>query len=210
MSVIPYLEKLELFAHENFPREMERSRLDYLERLGVVHKSEEYYDENMKAFLDSFVFQNPVSDNQITPLEAFIERMNSTMPPEDLQVYVGFRESKHSLFFIKGVTADGVDCRDLFQKSKIIVPEEVSAGFLKGEIFESRIFPFQDSFRFGEMFRFHPKRANRIIKKAAKSVRGKGQEEAQAIMLKLAGCKIKHQMYPRIDLLEFYKEILVA
>ena len=210
MSVIPFLELLEQFAHENFPDEMEDSRTRYLKTLGLVHESEESYDENMRAFLDWFVFERPLNESEKTPLELFVERGSPEMSEEDLEIFKGFRRSAHSLYLIKKVTSQGVDCKDLFSGEKIVVSEEISGGFLKGEIFESRIFPWQESYRFGEMFRFHPKRANKVIQKAAKQILQQESETTQNLMMKLATMKIKHQRYPRVDLLEFYKEALLG
>ncbi len=208
MSVIAFLEKLEQFAHEKFPLEMDEQREWYLRDLGIVHESEEYFEENMKAFLDWFVFERPLKDHSATPLEYFIAHMKENLPAQELKIYEGFRDSRHSLFFIKKVMMAGVECKDLFSAEKVTVTEEVPSGFLKGEICESRIFPVDEELHFGEMFRFHPKRANKIVKKAVKKFPGEGDGEKLELMLKLAKCKIRHHRYPRIDLVEFYKEIL--
>ena len=209
MSVTDFLDNLARFTHEKFGEEMARARDDYFRRLGIVHESDELYEEAMKAYLDWFLFDRHVEGEGPTPIRLFIEQVVPALPPEEAEVYRGFGFSgRKSLFQIKKVLRDAIKCRDLFSRDKKTILEDTTTGFFKSEIFEARIFPFQGAWRLGEMLRFHPPRANRVIAKAAKGITDSSDQAARDLMLRLAECKMKHFRFPRVDCLQFYAEIL--
>jgi hypothetical protein len=204
-----FLEKLAVFAHQHFGAEMIKAREGYFQSLGIVHESDELYEEAMKAYLDWFLFERPIAAEGLTPVSLFIEGAVQPLPPEDAEFYRDLANSaRRSLFIIKKVTDDAVDCKDLFSKSKFSISEENPKGFMKGEIFEARTFTLEKTNMFGDLLRFHPPRANKAIIKATKVLNDCSSLAAKDLMMKIAVCKIKHYRFPRIDLLQFYSEAL--
>lgn len=206
MLITTFLDKLALFAHERYPEDMAATRAEYFEKVGIVHESDELHEENLKAFLDWYLFEHPVEDSEKTPLSVFLEEVAPTLPEEEAAVYRGFTGSRHGMFQVMKAQGDHVDCRELFTDERFHVREETISGFLKGEIFEARVLPFHGDFHFGDVFRFHPRQAEKIIKKTVRAARDGPDAAAREIMMRLAACKVKHHRFPRIDLVEFYKE----
>ena len=209
MTVLDFLEKLARFAHERFGDEMVRSRENFFRDLGIIHETDELYEETMKAWLDWFLFERPVDEKGLTPVRLFIDQAAEALNPEEGAVFAGFAFSgRRSLFHIRKVLPDSIECKDLFTGKKQKIREDVPEGFIKGEIFEARILPFEDDWRFGDLLRFHPPRANRLILKAAKPIKNSGDAAAKALLAKLASCKVKHFRHPRVDAVQFYSELL--
>lgn len=209
MSVLDYMEKPAQYAQEQFGDQMAGARDPYFHALGIMHETDELYEETMKAYLDWFLFERPVEKEGLTPIRLFVDRVVPGLKEDEAEIYRGFAfYGKRSLFQIRRIHAGVVECRDLFSRETTRIAEDVTSGFLKDEIFEGRVLPFQGVWRFGDMLRFHPARANGTIIKAAKALGDCAGEAAKNLMTKLAVCKVKHHLFPRIDLLQFYGEIL--
>jgi len=208
MPVIEYFEQLAAFAHGRFGAEMAVAKDEFLRDSGIIHESDELFEEFMKAFLDWFLFERVVLKTDKTPLSHLLEQILPDLPEDEVGIYNEFARSNRSLFLIKKVHNETIDCQDLFSGLKISVLEKDPAGFLKGEIFEGRVLLFGGEMRFCDVLHFHPPRANRIIRKAVKNIKSSEEPGAKELMKKLVACKVKHFRFPRIDLLQFYKEIL--
>ncbi|MCL4233681.1 MAG: hypothetical protein KJ042_04085 [Deltaproteobacteria bacterium] len=203
-----YLDRVAQFAHERFRIEMTEARRLYSARIGAKPENEDYYEEVMRGYLDWFLFERPLDDVGRTPLALFVEEIAGDPAERDHEVFAGFLHSRHGLFLITRVQDDRVECRDLFNDEKRVVIEENPVSFIKGEIFDARILPFQGELRFGDLIRFHPKRANKLIQNVAKDIAARDRDETPDLFIRLAQCKIKQYQFPRIDPLQFYKELM--
>jgi hypothetical protein len=209
MNVLDFLERLARFTHENFSDEMILARGVYFKSLGVMHETDELYEETMKSFLDWFLLERPLDEIGKSPIRLFLDVAVDKIPSDDLEVFRDFAFSgRRSLFLIRKVRVDCVECRDLFSGERLNIREDAPSGFFKGEIFEGRILPFMGELRFGELLRFHPDRANPLIRKAARRIKDASSMEARDLMMRLAGCKTKHFRHPRIDSLQIYRDTL--
>lgn len=207
-SLFDHLDRLAQYAHERFRVEMAEARRDYLRLIGANPDNEEYYEEVMKAYLDWFLFDRPLEDSERTPLGVFLEECADSMTGEECGVYAEFLRSRHGLFLIRKVHPESVECADLFTDEKLNIAEDNPAGFFKGEIFDARIIPFHGELRFGELIRFHPARASRLIRNVVKDIRSEQDDRAKDLYIRLAQCKIKQYLFPRVDPIQFYKELL--
>ncbi len=203
-----YLDRVAQFAHGRYPVEMTEARRYYFGQIGAKPENEDYYEEVMKGYLDWFLFERPLDDVGRTPLAVFVEEIARDQSEPDHAVFAGFLESRHGLFLIKRVHEDRVECRDLLTDAKLVVAEENPVPFIKGEIFDARILPFQGEPRFGDLIRFHPRRANKLIQNVAKGIALGDPDHARDLYIRLAQCKIKQYLFPRIDPLQFYKELM--
>lgn len=203
-----YLDRVAQFAHERWRIEMTEARRFYFGRIGAKPDNEDYYEEVMKGYLDWFLFERPLDDVGRTPLAVFVEEIARDPGERDHDVFAGFLQSRHGLFLIKRVHDDGVECRDLFTDEKLVVVEENPVSFIKGEIFDARVLPFGGELRFGDLIRFHPRRANKLIQNVAKDIAARERDDAPDLFIRLAQCKIKQYQFPRIDPLQFYKELM--
>ncbi len=207
-AVVPYMEKLARFAYSRFPDEMAQVREEYVQKLGIGHESDDSFEEAMKAYLDEFLFEHRIAPEWKTPLEIFVNFNEAQGAPVEADIYRGFLGTERSLYLIRKIRGYLIDCRDLFTGERLTVYDETPSGFLEGEIFETRILVFEGTKYFGDVFRFHPPRVGKLLTKAARTLRKSDATAKKEFLFRLAACKTRRQRFPRIDPLEFYKEII--
>ena len=207
MSIDKYLETIIHFAStEQYSREVLQAREEYFSTLGYVSEEEDDYEEKLRRFLDWYIFDRPLSDTGKSPVETFYEKLQRTFNEDDENTYSEFRKSIQSLFIVKKSEETGVQVKDLITRRKHFVEYDVPKGFVKDEIFQARLIPFQGGFRFGESFCFHPISANKIILKRLKSVDRKRLDQVRVFLDDLLQRRRRSERYRHVDSLRFYEE----
>ena len=106
MSIDRYLETIIHFANTGkYARELLEAREGYFESLGVVSEEEDKYEEKLRSFLDWYLFDRPLSDMGIAPVDAFYDKFHRTFNKKDEVIYDGLRSTFISLFIVKKMMA---------------------------------------------------------------------------------------------------------
>ncbi|MCZ7585638.1 MAG: hypothetical protein M5R36_21130 [Deltaproteobacteria bacterium] len=207
MDIMTLLERVAGYAHERYAEEMRAVKEEYFRDLTIMHESDELYEEAMKAYLDIFLFEHPVDAEGRTVIDGFLADEGPALSEEEQTALRALAGAERALYQIRKTDELGVDLQNLMTGKKFHVLEDNISAFFKGDILEARVLPVLDIYRFGDHLRFHPKRAGRVIRKAAKAIGADNERAARALMRALALRKVKHYRFPRIDLLEFYKDV---
>jgi hypothetical protein len=207
MPVSKYLEILVQFAGSGeLEIELRRAKKYYFGKLGFMTDINVVFENYMLNFIDWYVFDMRLPDVGKTPLELFVERFEHTLKPEEASVYRGFIQNIHSLFQVNKVREEDVTVIDLFDSKEYLVKDEMPKGFCKGEIFETRLLPFEGAHVFGEAFNFHPLRANKAIIHKIKRLPANDPTKRLSFIQDLAGRKYKLESYRHVDALKFYED----
>lgn len=205
MSVELYLDELQRFADEHYHADLLAARVEYFAGMGSVNEDDELFEAHLDRFLDWFLFERLLPHARISPLAAFIQTHQGQMPAENLRLYEGFMENVHSLFMVLKTAKLGVHLRDLATKKKYFVTEEVPNAFNKGQVFEARLLPLGDEWRFSKGYIFHPLTAAKAIQKKVKQLAAREGDTYRTFIRELALRRLKADRYKHIDAIQFYQ-----
>ena len=125
----------------------------------------------MGSFLEWYLFDRVIPDEQLTPLETLINNKVQGDLPEGITNLEEFTNNVHGLFIIKKIRDHEVVALNLLDDTKYNVREpEGKLIFKKNELFEARIVLNNDEYYFTGNFCFHPKEAVKFIKSEIKYI----------------------------------------
>jgi hypothetical protein len=111
----------------------------------------------------------------------------------------------HSIFELTKQKDDHFSLKDLSSREKIEVSGHgLRYGFSKGDIFEARLIPYENTQTFAAGFCFHPREAARFIEDQMKKVRLNDLAQKTKLMLRLNHMRYKHSRFPHIDVSYIY------
>ncbi len=139
------------------------------------------------------------------PMQSFLQMRTEKLPPEECEVYEGFGKNIHSLFLVKKIDKNGVHVRDLLTKAKYYVRDELPSVFTKGQVFEARLLPYREGWRFSKGYIFHPLSVAKQIVKRVKTLAVDDEEGYRSLIRDLAIRRLKADRYKHIDAMEFYR-----
>ncbi len=204
-------EILHHFSTGSFAGEVMNAKKQFFELAGVFDEESGEFEQKMTQFIDWYLFTRPLSFSGLTPIQMVEQGQGNFFPQqstsEEIQALV---RGRHSIFeFIKIKNSD-VYLRDQFTGEKIIIKNSsVTVGFEKDHLFETRLFPQNDTFVFGASFCIHPPKASRYILKEIKRVKkikdnNEKEREKEALLIKLFKMRYKFEQYKHVDLQEIY------
>jgi hypothetical protein len=205
MDLEHYLDELQRFADREFHQELMAARAEYFAAVGRINEEDDLFEAHLDRFLDWFVFARVVPPNGQTVLAAFVEQRRCELPPEELDVYEGFARNVHGLFEVLKIAKTGVHLRNLVDRAKYYVEEEAPAAFTKGQVFEARLLPYRDGWRFSKGYIFHPPAAAKAIQKRMKRLPSDDVEAHRAFMRDLAIRRLRADRYKHVDAAQFYR-----
>lgn len=205
MSVELYLDELQRFADENYHVDLLAARVEYFAGMGSINEDEELFEAHLDRFLDWFLFERVLPHGRQTPLAAYIQAQQDRLPAETLRLYEGFLKNVHSLFGVQKIDKNGVHLRDLADKKKYFVVEEVPNAFTKGQVFEARLLPLGDEWHFSKGYIFHPLSAAKAIEKKVKHLDPRDRDAYRTFIRELALRRLKADRYKHIEPAQFYR-----
>ena len=207
MQVSECLERVLQFSSTGeFSSEIIQARIEYFNRMGKVHEDDPAFEARMKQFLDWYIFTRSLGGHGVPPAKRFFDLFAKDMSDEEAEIYRGLCNSLHSVFRVKKVEKNGgLTLVDLFTKRRHFVETEDSGGFWKRQIFEARLIPVGDAFRFSEAFCFHPDESYKFIKAEIKKLRAEQCADLTKFLEKLALLKQKYDLYYKANARQFYK-----
>ncbi|HPQ67736.1 MAG TPA: hypothetical protein PKW95_01325 [bacterium] len=205
MAIETYLDALQEYADEAFHTELLAARVEYFAGLGRVSENEASFEAHLDRFLDWFLFERVLPQSGLTPMQSFLRMRSEKLPPEECEVYEGFGKNIHSLFLVKKIDKHGVHVRDLLTKAKYYVSDELPSVFTKGQVFEARLLPYREGWRFSKGYIFHPLSVAKQIVKRVKSLTVDDEEGYRSLIRDLAIRRLKADRYKHIDAMEFYR-----
>jgi hypothetical protein len=208
MKLQDYLDQvLRAYSTEKYYEEVKTAKAEFFDRVGQVAEGSDRFENQMRAFLDWYLFDRPLNKAEICPVKMFVFDQIKSLSVDDQNVFQDLAKSIHSLFELLKVKGNDVYVKDLFNNEKYIVEDsEVHQGFTKGDIFEGRLVKFREKYVFGASFVFHPSQCRSFISKEIKKVRSLDPKQHLKLMHKLAQMRIKSEQYSHIDVKHIYTE----
>ncbi len=129
---------------EFFDLELDQVKWDFFgDEYPYYAVSEEEYDLAWKRLMDWFVFEYVIEETPKTPLEAFLEKYQSKLSPEELKIYHSFRRNVYGLFRVeKVVPGKEMEGINLLDGCHYTIKDKKETRYLqKGMVFVARIAP---------------------------------------------------------------------
>lgn len=208
MAVHEYLDRiLTAYSTGAYYDEVKRAKEEFFERTGKVAEGSEKFEGQMKAFLDWYLFDRPMEKAELCPVKLYVVEHKADMGPGETEIFEQLCQSIHSIFELQKVRESDVYLKDLISGEKYIVEEsEISQGFTKGDVFETRLLKYKDRLVFGSSFTFHPRECRGFILKQIKQVKYLDQNHKLKLFQRLSSMRLKTDQYPHIDVKHIYTE----
>lgn len=190
------------FTGERFHDEVASAKKDFFDESGVVDEESPNFEMRMTQFLEWYLFSRKLSDTNLTPAEYALELPEFEMSSEERPAFENLVAIRHSLFEFLKIRGNDIYVKDLWLGKKIVIPNSpVNIGFNRDEIFDARVIPDGDAFRFTRAFCFHPPEASRYILSEIKRIRKlESPIEEEAFMLKLLKMRYRYEQYRHLKL----------
>jgi len=162
---------IENFNQPPYSTDICEARQDYQKLAGEIYEDDKSYESRVGSFLEWYLFDRVIPDEQLTPLETLINNKVQGDLPEGVTNLEEFTNNIHGLFIIKKIRDHEVVALNLLDDKKYNVREsEGNIIFQKNELFEARIVLNKDEYYFTGNFCFHPKDAVKFIKGEIKHI----------------------------------------
>jgi hypothetical protein len=172
-------EKVVRFASDGeLADELSRAREEYVERTGSLFETDTDYELRIATFLEWYVYDRPLSCKpNKTPVELYLDTVAASLPETEVNCIRGFTRTILSLFEFKKAKGDTLQMVDILSNAHHKVFDgRRPAGLESGDIIEARLVPVEEKLLFSEAFTFHPRKARKVILKAAKAYRKNGED----------------------------------
>lgn len=201
-----YLSRLtDEYTSGDFYREVYDSKKEFFENIGGLNEDDTDFENQMDLFLSWYLFSRPLNNFDLPPVQLFYRRKMSELPADELVFFKALTEAKHSIFELVKQKDDLFTLKDLSTRNKVEVKGfGMTYGFSKGDIFESRLIPHQNTHCFASGFCFHPREAAGFIEEQMKKIRANDSAQKIKLMLRLNNMRYKHRRFPHIDVKYIY------
>lgn len=191
----------------DFYREVYQAKQEYFADPGPISEDDTDFENQMDIFMGWYLFDRNLSKFDLPPVLLYYRKNEAAFADDDRLVFSRLTNTVHSIFEFLKVKGSGVLLRDYCSREKYEVSDtKYSAGFSKGDIFESRLIPMPTgtSYAFAPGFSFHPRESSRFIDAQVKKIRYQDVEQRNKFLLLLNRMKLKHQRFPHIDVKHIY------
>lgn len=199
MAQLPYeplLERVLAFvAEERFASELKSARAAFVRATGETFEEDHSFEARAHAFLDWFVFDRPLEAYGDVPVRAYASTPGGEDDAETLRV---FSRSVHGVFVASKVRSRGVVVTNVLTAADYDVPERID-GLRQGDLFETRLVPWQGRLCFSRAFIFHPREMLPALRKAlARARRDRQQPAVQELTWTMARMASRAEHYPKM------------
>ena len=172
-----------------------------------MHEDSTHFLERINLFLDWYVFDRYLDNDDLTPLEFYWEKYVSSFSEEEKMIFEGMKKFVSSIFLVKSVSRERVKVKDLFSGKSYDVSDNYVINLVnKGDVFQGRLIPLNDKNVFSKGFCFHPQETIGYIKSEIRKIKNMGHVYHTAFMARLAFMKLKTEEYSHVSVEHIYSE----
>jgi len=198
---------LQEFGVGPYRPEIEKAKYEFFAVSGSIHEDNANFLERINLFLDWYVFDRKLDNDDLTPLEFFCERHGSSFTVEEKLFFEGMNNFVSSIFFVKSVNGERVKVKDLFTGKVYKVYDNYVMNLVnKGDVFQGRLIPMEEGNIFSRGFCFHPQETIGYIKAEIRKIKNMGHAYHTAFMARLALMKLKTEEYSHVPVGHIYNE----
>ncbi len=203
-----YFDKIvEEFSSGKYRTQIEKAKQEFFSMSGTVHEEDREYVDRINLFLDWYVFERMLDEEDMTPLNMYYHLHEGRMDENEMLVLNGMRASLTGLFLVKKLRSDSVKVKDLFTDKTYNVEDDYFLSFAhKGDLFQGRIIPVKGRNTFGIGFCFHAPETETYIRSEIKKIKNMDRNYHVNLMMRLALMKIKTEEYPHVEIKYIYSK----
>jgi hypothetical protein len=195
------------FGEGTYRPEIEKAKYEFFTVSGTVHEDSPNFLERINLFLDWYVFDRKLDNDDLTPLEFYWEKHISSFLEEERALFEGMRAFISSIFLVKAVNRERVKVKDLFSGATYDVVDTYVINLVnKGDVFQGRLIPLGGKNVFSKGFCFHPQETIGYIKSEIRKIKNMGHLYHTAFMTRLALMKLKTEEYSHVPVEHIYSE----
>jgi hypothetical protein len=198
-----YIDRLTLFfTGDLFRTDVAAGKKEFFDEAGVMDEENHAFEMRMTQFLEWYLFSRTLDRIGQTPAQYALELEEFKMTAEERPKFENLALTQHGLFEFLKIRGEDIHIKHLFLDKKIVIQNSpISIGFNRDEIFDARLIPDQDGFRFSRGFCFHPAEASGYILSEVKKLRKTDNPiESEAFMLRLLKLRYKYEQYRHLKL----------
>ena len=198
---------LDEFSVGKYRLQIEKAKDEFFALSGVVHEDSNLYLERINLFLDWYIFDRTLDDDDLTPVTLFYDRHHERFNSDEETFYGGMTRSISSLFMVKSVSSNSVVVKDMFCGKRYKVNDNYVLSLVnKGDMFQGRLIPVKRGYVFSRGFCFHDQDGRSYIETEIRKIKNMGKLYHQSFMMKLALMKLKVEEYPHVPIRNIYNE----
>jgi hypothetical protein len=190
------------FTGTRFKTDVVTSKKEFFDEAGVMDEENQSFEMRMTQFLEWYIFTRPLKDVGSTPANYALQLGDFQMSSQERPSFENLAASRHGLFEFLKIRGDDIHVKDLFLNKKIVIPSSpINIGFNRDEIFDARLIPDGERFRFSRAFCFHPTEASGYILSEVKRIRkNESPIDEEGLMLRLLKMRYKYEQYRHLKL----------
>lgn len=198
---------VEFYSSGEYYEEAKKAKEEFFQVSGKVAEGSDQFESKMNSFLDWYVFERPLSDQELAPIKAYVIDEKNSLSSQELAIYEELAKSRNSMFELLKIKNNDLYVRDLFDREKYVIEGfELAGGFTKGDIFQARLLKLEDRYVFNNAFVFHPQEAKKFIQKQIKKVRYLKDSHRSKLLHALSAMKVKTEQYSHIEVKHIYSD----
>lgn len=192
---------LAFVAAEGFASELQSARAAFVRATGETFEEDHSFEPRTQAFLDWFVFDRPLVAFGDVPARAYASTPEGAPDADILRILA---RSVHGVFVASAIHSQGVIVTNVMTNAEYDVLERIE-GLRQGDLFETRLVPWQGRFRFSPAFIFHPREVlTKLRKSLARARRERRQPAVQELTWTMARMASRVEHYPKMVLETIY------
>lgn len=185
--------------------EVARAKHEFFDEAGIVDEENIQFEMRMTQFLEWYLFTRPLQGKEMTPIKHALHAGEFRYEVSEQKAIESLANMRHSLFEFLKIRGEDVHIKDLFTGKKIVIENSpVRVGFSREEIFDTRLFPSDDTFVFTKAFCLHPGEATKFILSEVKKLKKAEPVLQEALMLRLLKMRYKYEQYRHLKLEHVY------
>ncbi len=187
---------LELFSQGEFYHSLLNAKEEYFATTGKINEDEELFEQKMNLFNDWYLFNYHIEHKEKSPIEIYAENL------EDKDLAAALTKVKFSVFeYTKNtLKAEPVLKDEIWGTKYTLKKEGAGPGIVKGDLFITGVFTYQNSTELTDGLCLLPVRAASGIRKQCKKIYKLGDEKRiQSFLLDLIKLTNKSSNYSHVD-----------
>lgn len=190
------------FTADRFKDDVASGKKEFFDEAGVVDEESQVFEMRMTQFLEWYLFTRRLGGVGLVPAVYALQLPDFKMTAAERPAFENLATVRHGLFEFQKIRGDDIYIKDLWLNKKIVIRNSpINIGFNRDEIFDARLIPEGDGFRFSRAFCFHPMEASKFILSEIKRIRKlENHDEEEAFMLRLMKMRYKYEQYRHLKL----------
>ncbi len=186
----------EYISAEAFAEELARAKTEFFKKVGAPLPGEPIEELRLSSFVEWFIFDRPLDEPKLTPVEKFMRERAESLTAERVEVLRGFTAGVHGVFLVKKRKGRSADLLELYSKKKYKGVRRVPPSLGKGDLAELRLIGVGGEYFATDALCFHPWSATKDIKRALKKANKEGRDVLEAV-LELMAKNTRYERYPK-------------